>query len=324
MLKRIVRKLRNVSFINQLGRQVIRTWGVRSNVLYNRLTAYWLVSGQINYKFPGGSINLISHADDAFTTKLFYKESWEEEVVFWITKLNEKASVFFDVGANIGFYSLVSLALKPGLKVVAFEPNPINHTRIKENLSINKFSNIILEEKAVGAIQGKVKIYLPELPYISDVSSVYKSHSTSFNGFKHLAHEVDVISIDEFCSTHSTYPDTIKIDVELYEFEVLRGMKNIFEARQTSIFCEIFNDEVKRKTNKNLDSELPLNYTYQIEKLLKQYDYYFYSITNQGILYQNTLRSSTSTYMYLLLPKKLKQEFYLKEEASIVLNEIYQ
>ena len=324
MLKKLARNVRRVGFINRFGRSIIKKYGIYTSTLYDKVASYWLVSGQITYTFASSSsIKLFAHADDAFTSKLYYREAWENAVVFWITRMSKKANVLFDVGANVGFYTLVSITAKPDLKVFAFEPNPINYARIKKNLSLNQLGEIHIEEKAVGATQGKVDIYLPNLPYVSDVSSVYKSHSTYFNEFEHKTYEVDMISLDEFCEANSIFPDIIKIDVELYELEVLRGMNNLLQNR-IIIFCEIFNDKVKRKINKELDGELPINYTYQVEKLLRQYDYHFYIITDQGILYQETLLSSASSYMYLLLPEKLRQTFYLNEEVDIVLDEIHQ
>ena len=323
MIKRLLKSLRKVNFINFPIRTAIKYLGHYSQSLYKESTAYWLVSGKITYRLSEEKkFRLYARADDAFTSKLFYSESWEDNVVYWITKFSAKADVFFDVGANIGFYTLVSAVASPGINIFSFEPNPINYDRLKKNLNINSIDNVKTEAKAVGASTGEVNIHLPELPYVSDVSSVYKCHSTSFNDFKHMTHEVEVVSLDEFCLLHNTFPDVIKIDVELYELEVLRGMKNILQKGRTSIFCEIFNDKVKRKVNKGLDTELPLDYTNQIDQLLKQYGYFFYLISDKGILYQCNLCSSVSSYMFLLLPKRLKQDFYLNQEADIVLNEI--
>jgi hypothetical protein len=115
----------------------------------------------------------------------------------------------------------------------------------------------------------------------------------------------------------------IKIDVELYELQVLQGMNGILETDRPFIFCEIFNDEVKRKTNPLLEGTLPKGYTKQIRDILTGVGYHAYLITPSGILHVDDLIFSPLSSMYLLLPHKLSESFYLTSEVNKVISELH-
>ena len=66
----------------------------------------------------------------------------EPETIKWIDDFKEKKDfVFWDIGANIGVYTLYSLVKHPNLKVVSFEPSLANATVLTRNISINNFSD---------------------------------------------------------------------------------------------------------------------------------------------------------------------------------------
>ncbi|MBF0251428.1 MAG: FkbM family methyltransferase [Alphaproteobacteria bacterium] len=65
----------------------------------------------------------------------------EPETIDWLDRTIESGSVFYDVGANIGVYSLYALHIHPGsVSAVCFEPEALNFARLNQNLNDNGFS----------------------------------------------------------------------------------------------------------------------------------------------------------------------------------------
>lgn len=132
-----------------------------------------------------------------------------------INDLKRKNLVVFDIGCNYGF---VSLALRTGVsniqEVVAFEPHPKLYGILQETFSLNGFTDIAVENAAVGAEEGKVTINLYE-----GTANVIDIHE-KLRG----TCEVELITIDGFVEKTGKKPDYIKIDVDGYELDVLRGM----------------------------------------------------------------------------------------------------
>jgi FkbM family methyltransferase len=121
----------------------------------------------------------------------------------------------FDIGANIGYFSLISgRQVGEKGKVFAFEPAPKNFSLIRMNIEVNGFSNIIPVAKAVSNCSGKQKLFLASDP---------GEHSLSdYVGTEFI--EVDVTSVDEFVRSQNLSVDLIKMDVEGSEMRVLEGM----------------------------------------------------------------------------------------------------
>jgi|694.fasta_scaffold03438_22 FkbM family methyltransferase len=137
------------------------------------------------------------------------------EIEKFTQTLNED-DIVFDIGANIGIYSvLISRNLSSAGKVICFEPAPNNFDFLIRNLKANNCDNAKPEMLALGSEVKKVKFYLSE--------ESIGSHSVIGKG-KNII-EADQTTIDVWCEQNSLYPDVMKIDVEGYESHVLRGAK---------------------------------------------------------------------------------------------------
>ena len=141
--------------------------------------------------------------------------------------------VVIDVGANIGYYTLIFAKLVGNMgKVIAFEPEPKNFEILKKNISINKLTNVILEQKIVSNTNKKTKLFLANSGIVGHHTNPTKN-STNFI-------EVDSITLDDYLvkNNMSKKINFLKIDVEGAEIKVLEGAKTILRNDKIKIFTE--------------------------------------------------------------------------------------
>lgn len=171
-------------------------------------------------------------------------------------KLND---VVYDIGANIGFFTIIAAKLVgPGGHVYAFEPISENINKLRHNININKFLNVTVFEKAVSKSSGKEKIFLTKNS---------GGHTLSSGGVpKNKIGEImiDIVSIDEMVEDLKINPpDIVKIDVEGAEYNVIDGMNKTIKK-----FRPLFIYEVDDFDEKLLKNKLDL-----IEALFKRHNY---------------------------------------------------
>ena len=164
----------------------------------------------------------------------------KKSIEIW-QRLCPEAEVIFDVGANTGIYSLIAAASNSHSSIHAFEPNKSISLLLKNNISINYFSDRIkVIEKAVSNTSNLLKI------------DDYKNHGQFISSKS--------ISIDEYIAiNHINRFDIIKIDVEGFEPKVIEGAMNSIERYRPSILIEILSDEVGSFIHQKLKS---FNYLY--------------------------------------------------------------
>jgi len=99
-------------------------------------------------------------------------EPFETELV---RKEVKKGDVVLDIGANIGYYTLIFAKLvgQEG-EVLAFEPDPNNFALLKKNIEINGYRNVSLLQKAVSNRSGKIRLYLSDSN--PGAHTIYDSH----------------------------------------------------------------------------------------------------------------------------------------------------
>lgn len=131
----------------------------------------------------------------------------------------EAVRVMFDIGANCGFFALTRCARDPDLRAVAFEPQPHTFERLKKNLAANQFGpRVTAVHAAVGAASGECTLQISAESSMGIVS-------TSAVQFLEapVAVTVPMVALDDFAAREDLWPDLLKIDVEGFEVEVLKG-----------------------------------------------------------------------------------------------------
>ena len=142
----------------------------------------------------------------------------------------------WDVGANIGYYTCLAatLAGEEG-RVVAIEPNPENFRLLSDNVAALRFHNVSLIRTALADYEGEAQ--MQNADRVTSESSLVISGM----GDSDRPNVVSVITGDILSTTHNApLPDFVKIDVEGFEHEALRGLKGVLaHPRCTKLFCEV-------------------------------------------------------------------------------------
>src|SRR5215470_18731962 len=139
---------------------------------------------------------------------------WREITMMLAACREYQPTLFIDVGANIGLYSCILAKAGVVPKTVAFEPDRSNFARLMKNIERNKLIHIIdARPCAVGAARGTAHLQAGP-PDNAGLSKIGVQQSETY--------EVAVASLDEEIPIrHSVV--IIKVDVEGYELEVLKG-----------------------------------------------------------------------------------------------------
>jgi FkbM family methyltransferase len=137
-----------------------------------------------------------------------------------------QGSVFADVGGHLGMYALWAARLVgPGGRVHGFEPDPQAAEALRRNAALNGFSQIEVNEVAVGAEAGELR--LVRAPRMTGLTSRYSIQEGD-------AFEARVTTLDLHFAGRGA-PDLIKIDVEGMEHEVLRGARDLVSSERPPI-----------------------------------------------------------------------------------------
>lgn len=152
-------------------------------------------------------------------------------------------AVVYDIGANVGFYTLLAAKLvgEHG-RVISFEPLPRNLELLRRHVSLNRFENVQIVDAAVSRESGE--------------ASFDDSPGASMGALSDAGRlRVRLVSIDELLERGDTpAPDLIKIDVEGGEDAVLEGATEMLSSRRPTIFFATHGDEVKARCLTQLDA----------------------------------------------------------------------
>lgn len=144
--------------------------------------------------------------------------------------LAPQVGYFVDVGANVGEWTLALARLRPGLKGVAFEPNPETARRLRENLAAGGLSSCEVIEAAAGAAEGRAGFFAETA--FGETSSFYAAALRT--DAERI--EVAVKSLDDVLSARGVAQvDLLKIDAEGHDFAVLQGAQAYLAARRIAV-----------------------------------------------------------------------------------------
>lgn len=201
-----------------------------------------------------------------FKTPGYFKELDLDERLFkFYSGFIKNGDLCFDIGANFG--NRTNIFLKLGAKVVAVEPQAHCCKYLKKKFN----DNISIEQKAIGEIEEKKVLHISSWSGMSSLSSewiesVKKGRYSENIWYKNEI--VDVITLDLLIKKYGK-PSFIKIDVEGFEYEVLKGLHTDFNM----VSLEYTLPEFREKTINCLEHLKKLNsfieFNYSAEETLK-------------------------------------------------------
>ncbi|MFI4989574.1 MAG: FkbM family methyltransferase [Solirubrobacterales bacterium] len=170
----------------------------------------------------------------------YLKGDAEPEVQEALAELVKPGQTVYDVGANIGFFTILcSRLVGPQGKVYAFEPIPQNLATLRHNIALNGLDNVTIVEKALSSSTGTAEMF---------VSPWSAFHSLNVEGAtKQEDHgpevgeiTVQTVTLDEFVQGEGVRaPDLVKIDVEGAELIVVAGMRETLRSVKPLLLCEL-------------------------------------------------------------------------------------
>ena len=173
--------------------------------------------------------------------------------------LANENSIIFDVGANIGSTVLQFAQKSKNGFVYGFEPDKLNYQRAMENISLNSFPNIKVYNFGIGDQDYKLKLY-----QVNELNpGMNRILTTTDNEFPYS--EIEIKILDTIVSNLLiSQIDIIKIDVEGYEYHVLKGAQNTIRTYMPYLFIELDDNNLKEQESSATE----------LIELLKSYGYY--------------------------------------------------
>ncbi len=159
---------------------------------------------------------------------------------------------FFDIGANVGFFSVIAARLVgPAGQVIAFEPLPANARALLHNARLNGFRNLAVRQEALAASDGEAAFLLSAEPTWGKLSGAGKPPDRQDGEMTVAVRRLDNVIKREGLPE----PDVMKIDVEGAEIDLLAGAERTLLERRPVILMELHG------TNREIAGKLAaLNY----------------------------------------------------------------
>lgn len=245
--------------------------------------------GNVQSTLPNGRVlRLWSRADDWVSNQVFWS-SWagyEPETGPLFLRLASRARVTLDVGAYVGFYSLLAAHANPNGRVFAFEPLPAAFERLSSNVARNGLKNVVCVRAAVGASEGTFPFYHRAggtLPCSSSLSLNFMRGTVNLTNTT-----TNVLCLDSFARSHGLADiDLIKVDTESTEPDVLRGAADVLRDARPFIVCEVL-------AGRGTEAALM--------EILRPLGYRFYHLTPEGPEEQPDVCGHPTWLNYLFTP----------------------
>ena len=256
------------------------------------------VNGIFTVKSKSGiQFKMHTNPTNAVTKYLFWGgvEGFEYNSSRVFCELINHASVFFDIGANIGYYSLLASSIRhKNIQVFAFEPMPSIYDFLIKNCEANGFDNIRCYQLALSDAAGEATFYgvvnpkFEHLPQLTGDGGLSKDHSGKISK---IQFQVNTMGLDAFVTTNlpDKKIDLIKLDTEANEHLVLIAAHKVLCEHRPIIQCEILKDQIE----------------IELEKLLAPFNYIYFRATDKGLMLVDSFLNNTTTFVdYYLVPKE--------------------
>lgn len=154
-----------------------------------------------------------------------------------------EGSLIFDIGANIGLFSIKMATRKRTATVIAVEPDPENFQMLKKNLELNGIKSVIPLNMALSDRGGKLEFFVSATNKAA--SSIYR-HDEHMSGVEVEANTFDCL-LGKLEIAQLNREMFVKMDVEGAELRILNGAKSLAAAADVKVVMETHPDLVSQK-----------------------------------------------------------------------------
>ena len=256
---------------------IVRNLG---KIIYKNLLKLFAGSGLRSFRFIE-KINLfvrIKLKPDSIITKKYGHKMFLDKIDSLYLSVNKdwgdyekeilenniwEGNVVLDIGANIGFYTLIMAKLvgEKG-KVYAFEADPTNFNILKKNVEVNGYKNIILVNKAILDCNKTIKFY---------VDKGNTAGNSLFKGNKQKYNEIESVKLEDYFPENQKI-DFIKIDIEGSEGRAIKGMANLLDKNKKIKIITEFYPKLLNGVGKEVDLNAEDYLKFLRKKGFKLYD----------------------------------------------------
>jgi FkbM family methyltransferase len=174
-------------------------------------------------------------AHDALELRIL-EGTWfgEQEMLSGVLSKLAPGDVFLDAGSNLGVFSIfAALAVGPRGTVYAFEPEPVAHGRLLENIRLNHLDNVTVFKSALSDACGNRSLSLDNAYGVNQSSRISEAGDSSKS--------VETVDFDCLVDHQNlSIPTVVKMDIEGHEYSALQGMRrSLTDPKCVAIFCEV-------------------------------------------------------------------------------------
>ncbi len=210
------------------------------------------------------------------TRELFWKNAANFEYTTLFAELIQNVTSFFDVGANIGYYSILGCTLNSGLKAYAFEPSPGVMGYLKDNIARNQMDlQIVPEAVALSDKVGTIDFFEMKNPKFSGIDNLSGEHNIGTKEARLSTKiEVPTTTMDDYIRKHDIRKlDLVKLDTEGAEHLILKGAEQTLSELRPLVICETLFNKIEK----------------DLEAIMKRHSYEFYNHLGAGLRKVDTI-----------------------------------
>lgn len=194
---------------------------------------------------------LLGFGNYLFVFSLFtiWRLKWDrrEKDFLQFLRLVPDGGMVLDIGANIGIMTThLARRLKRSV-IYAYEPIPQNLVALKRICRFFRLDNVRIVEKALGDSSGTVEMVMPveKSVKMQGLSHVVDGNTTGDRGIVYTV-ALDTLDNEKAFFEEGSRVSAIKMDVENFEYHVLKGAGKLLRRHQPVIYCELWDNENRR------------------------------------------------------------------------------
>lgn len=222
---------------------------------------------------------------DSTLSQDLHKGNFEFHEIKFISSFLQSGDAFIDVGANIGYFSVVASRSVGTGSVHSFEPTKKTYKRLLESIDLNKTKNIYPHKVALSDVKER-----REFTTSNDGFDAYNSLGVPSQGIDFSKETLTTVTLDAFLKEQNiATPTLIKIDVEGWEIPVIKGMKELLNKKDSPVLMVEFTEDNAKLSGFSCANLFNLissfnyalyKYNWVTNELVKQENKKFYTYTN--------------------------------------------